>query len=86
MNLMISMLTFNFILFHIENTVRRSKTVPVQSTQQRKLDEYLVWQLEQQEKRKRLERYLKCKQQNEEPVDIKSIIAPQGNFLNQIKS
>ena len=78
------MLIFYFILLHVENTVRRSKTVPVQSTQQRKLDEYLVWQLEQQEKRKRLERYLKSKQQNEEPEYIKSMIAPQGNFFNQI--
>jgi hypothetical protein len=49
-----------------ENAVRRSNTVPVQSTQQRKLDEYVIWEQEQQEKRQRLERYLKFKPKDRE--------------------
>ena len=71
--------------------IQRSKIVPVghneplkpyecYSTQRRKLDEYLSWQHEQQEKRQRLGRYLKVKKLNDEADNIQTVEEYQGNI------
>ena len=80
-----------FAISFIGIGIQRSNTVPVEhnesleqyecySTQRRKLDEYLSWQREQQEKRQRLGRYLRVKQLDEEPDNIETIKEYQGNI------
>ena len=60
---------------------KRCKTAPVESPQQRKLEEYLSWQKEQQLKRCRLERYLKSVKCNDEPDEPKPKSNYSGNFF-----
>ena len=61
-----------YTLSNLDIPIRRSKTAPVESNQQRKLEEYLSWQKDQHQKRCRLERYLKSVKLNDEPEVLKS--------------
>ena len=63
--------------------MKRCKTAPVESPQQRKLEEYLSWQKEQQLKRCRLERYLRSVKCNDEPDEPKAISNYSGNFFSR---
>ena len=63
--------------------MKRCKTAPVESPQQRKLEEYLSWQKEQQLKRCRLERYLRSVKYNDEPDEPKAISNYSGNFFSR---
>ena len=63
--------------------MKRCKTAPVESPQQRKLEEYLSWQKEQQLKRCRLERYLRSVKYNDEPDEPKAITNYSGNNFSK---
>ena len=63
--------------------MKRCKTAPVESPQQRKLEEYLSWQKEQQQKRFRLERYLKSVTCHDEPDEPEPKSSYSGNLFSK---